>query len=142
LHLIDEDGPDECHALMEQSYSAAGFFNLYDVPGYFDHLMGKLDFEAAYRGHRRQLQLLQWKLPAKRWALKYPNHVIAMDSILAVYPDARFAMTHRDPVQVLASIAKMTLTLRSARYAHVDPHRVGRQMLDFIRRHIDRIMAF
>lgn len=143
LHLIDEDGSEECHAFMEQGYAAAGFFNLYDVPGYFDYLMNDLDLEAAYRIHKRQLQLLQWRSPPARWAVKYPNHVIAMDAIEAVYPDARFVMTHRDPVQLLASISKMTLALRSVRYeAPVDPHRIGRQMRDFIRRHVDRIMAY
>ena len=61
----------------------------------------------------------------------------------AVYPDARFVMTHRDPAQTLASICKMTFSLRSAREAGpVDPHRVGQQMFHFIRRHIDRIMQF
>jgi Sulfotransferase family len=92
--------------------------------------------------HRRQLQLLQWRSPERRWALKYPNHVLAMDAILKVYPDASFVMTHRDPVQTLASIAKLTLTLRGTRYAHVDAARVGRQMLRFVRCHIDRILAF
>jgi hypothetical protein len=105
--------------------------------------MGEVGFAEAYTVHRRQLQLLQWRMPRPRWALKYPNHVIAMDAILEVYPDARFAMTHRDPVQTLASIAKMSLTLRTARYDRpVDPFRVGRQMVDFVRQHIDRIMAF
>jgi hypothetical protein len=143
LHLMDLDGPEECHIFLEQSWSAAGFFNLYDVPDYFNFLMDGLDLAAGYRVHKRQLQLLQWKCPQPRWAVKYPNHVIAMDSILQVHPEARFVMTHRDPVQTLASIAKMTFTLRSARQGEpVDPHRVGRQMLNFIRRHIDRIMDF
>lgn len=143
LHLIDLDGPEECHIFMEQSWSAAGFFNLYDAPEYFDFLMDGLDLAKAYQVHKRQLQLLQWKYPQPRWAVKYPNHVIGMDAILQVHPDARFVMTHRDPMQTLASIAKMTFTLRSARQGEaVDPHRVGRQMLDFIKRHIDRIMAF
>jgi len=143
LHLIDEDGPQECHVFLEQAVAAAGFQNLYDVPAFFDYLMSKLDLEAAYLIHKRQLQLLQWKCPEPRWALKYPNHVIAMDSILQVYPDARFVMTHRDPLQTLASISKMSFTLRSARYADpVDPHRVGRQMLDFVHRHIERLMEF
>ncbi|MCB2060798.1 MAG: sulfotransferase [Novosphingobium sp.] len=143
LHLIDEDGPQECHVFMEQGVAAAGFFNLYDVPDFFDFLMSDLDLKVAYEVHKRQLQLLQWKLPRPHWALKYPNHVIAMEQILQVYPDARFVMTHRDPAQILASISKMSFTLRTARQAGaVDPHRVGRQMLGFIRRHIDRIMDF
>jgi hypothetical protein len=142
LHLIDEDGPDECHAFLEQSWLAAGFLNLYDVPDFFDHLMAQPSLADAYRVHKRQLQLLQWQAGETRWAVKYPNHVIAFDAILAVYPDARFAVTHRAPVQVLASIARMTLGLRSARYAAVDPRRVGAQMLDFIARHIERLLAF
>ena len=142
LHLIDEDGPQECHLFLEYGYGAAGFYNMYDVPDYFDYLMDDLDLEPVYRLHKQMLQLLQWKCPKPRWALKYPNHVIAMDPILKVFPDAQFVMTHRDPVQTLASICKMTLSLRGAREAApVDPHRVGQQMRHFIRRHIDRIMA-
>lgn len=143
LHLIDNDGPDECHAFLEHSYAAAGLNNLFRVPGYFDFLVDELDFEAAYAIHKRQLQLLQWRMPQPRWALKYPNHVLAMDSILKTYPDARFVMTHRDPVQTLASISKMSLKLREGRYdTPVDPHDVGRLMLHFVSRHIDRIMEF
>ncbi len=143
LHLIDADGSEECHAFMEQSYAAAGLNNLLNVPSFFEYLSTELDFTTAYQCHRRQLQLLQWRMPQPRWALKYPNHVLAMDRILAVHPDARFVMTHRDPVQTLASISKMSFTLRGARYDQpIDPQVVGQQMLTFVQRHIDRIMAF
>jgi hypothetical protein len=143
LHLIDEDGPQECHLFLEHGFGAAGFLNLYDCPDYFDWLLDEGDLDAVYAVHRRMLQLLQWKCPTPRWALKYPNHVIAMDVIRRLHPEARFVMTHRDPVQTLASICKMTFSLRGAREAGpVDQARVGAQMLHFIRRHIDRIMAF
>ncbi|HEX8058629.1 MAG TPA: sulfotransferase [Novosphingobium sp.] len=142
LHLYDEDGSDECHAYLQQSYGAAGLNNLFRVPGYFDYLMDELDLVETYKVHKRQLQLLQWRSPTKPWALKYPNHVIAMDEILQVYPDARFVMTHRDPVQTLASICKMTFNLRKSRAVNVDPNEVGRNMRHFIQRHIDRIMEF
>lgn len=143
LHLYDEDGSDECHAFMEQSFGAAGLHNLYRVPGYFDYLLDELDLAQTYRIHKRQLQLLQWRSERKPWALKYPNHVIGMNEILQVYPDARFVMTHRDPVQTLASISKMTFNLRGMRAAGpVDMHEVGRDMLHFVTRHIERIMAF
>lgn len=143
LHLYDEDGSDECHAFLEQSFGAAGLYNLYRVPTYFDYLMDRLDLVETYRIHKRQLQALQWRAERKPWALKYPNHVIALKQILAVYPDARFVMTHRDPVQTLASICKMTFNLRAMRSADVvDPAEVGRNMLYFIARHIERIMDF
>ena len=143
LHLYDEDGSDECHAFLEQSFGAAGLHNLLRVPDYFDYLMDELDLAETYRIHKRQLQLLQWRGDRKPWALKYPNHVIALGPILEVYPDARFVMTHRDPVQTLASIAKMTFNLRGMRGAGpIDPHEVGCDMLHFITRHIERIMEF
>jgi hypothetical protein len=143
MHLVDADGPEECHAFMEHGYGAVGFHNLFNVPSYFEYLKTSIDFTAVYRIHSRQLQLLQWRMPRPRWALKYPGHVVAMDNILAVYPDAHFVMTHRDPVQTLASLCKLTVALRSARYEEDhDPNLVGRQMLDFVRFHIDRIMAF
>jgi hypothetical protein len=141
-HLYDQDGSDECHAFLQQSYGAAGLQNLFQVPSYFDHLMDDVDLVETYKIHRRQLQLLQWKSDRKPWALKYPNHVIAMNEILAVYPDARFVMTHRDPVQTLASIAKMTFSLRGVRMHQPDPAITGQHMLHFVQRHIDRIMAF
>jgi len=141
LHLHDEDGSEECHAFLEQSFGAAGLNNLYRVPSYFDYLLDESDLEASYRVHKRQLQLLQWRTPRRPWALKYPNHLLAVPEILRVYPDARFVMTHRDPLQTLASISKMSFKLRSARSDQpVDQLDVGRYMTHFVQRHIDRIM--
>ena len=143
LHLYDEGGSDECHAFLEQSFGAAGLQNLFRVPDYFDYILDELDLVETYRIHKRQLQLLQWRSPMRPWALKYPNHVIAMKEILQVYPDARFVMTHRDPVQTLASISKMTFKLRGVRSGKsVDPIQVGSEMMHFVQRHIDRIMQF
>ncbi|MET0586930.1 MAG: sulfotransferase [Novosphingobium sp.] len=143
LHLYDDDGSDECHAFLQQSWGAAGLNNLFRVPQYFDWLLDEADLTETYRIHKRQLQCLQWKSEPKPWALKYPNHVVAMNEILQVYPDARFVMTHRDPAQVVASISKMTWNLRGMCAAEpVDMHQVGHDMLHFIQRHIDRIIDF
>ena len=143
IHLYDDDGSEECHAFMEQSFGAAGLHNLYRVPGYFDYLLDELDLVQSYRVHKRQLQLLQWRQERKPWAVKYPNHVIGMNEILEVYPDARVVMTHRDPVQTLPSISKMTFGLRSMRSAGpVDMREVGRDMFHFVGRHVDRILEF
>jgi hypothetical protein len=143
LHLYDEDGSDECHAFLQQSWGAAGLNNLYRVPRFFDALLDEIDLAETYRVHKRQLQCLQWRSPRRPWALKYPNHVIAMNEILQVYPDARFVMTHRDPAQVVGSISKMTWNLRGMCAASTpDMHQVGGDMLHFIQRHIDRILDF
>src|SRR5258708_1892688 len=39
LHLYDEDGSDECHAFLQQSYGGVGLHNLFRVPGYFDYIL-------------------------------------------------------------------------------------------------------
>lgn len=143
LHLYDDGGSDECHAFLQQSWGAAGLHNLFRVPQYFDALLDEVDLVQTYRIHKRQLQCLQWRSERRPWALKYPNHVIALNEVLTVYPDARFVMTHRDPAQVVGSISKMSWNLRGMASATTpDRHEVGADMLHFIQRHIDRIMKF
>ena len=65
------------------------------VPSYTEWLL-QCDMEPAYRYHRRVLKLLQWRCPPDRWWLKTPAHMLSIDALDAVYPDARFVMTHRD----------------------------------------------
>lgn len=142
MHLLDVEGPDECTMLLSNAFAQAGFDNYLQVPGWFDWMVESCDFEAAYRLHKQQLQVLQWGAEPRRWALKYPNHVLAMDAIRRVYPDAAFVFTHRDPDVTLASLCSLTFELRSARIAHNDRHEVGAQMTRFVLKHMQRIMEF
>ena len=75
--------------------------------------------------HRRVLQHLQWRCPGERWVLKAPAHMFDFEAMFAAYPDARVVMTHRDPVDVAASNASLTATLRGAFSDEVDPREVG-----------------
>jgi Sulfotransferase family len=142
IHLRDSDGAEECHNFLAQTFSAVGFQNYMNVPSYTDYLFSELDFEAAYRVHARQLKLLQWGAPARRWAVKYPNHLIAMPEILEIHPEATFVLTHRDPVQTLASLCRLTDAFRAPRMRAVNHADVGPQIFDFVSRHLDRLMAF
>jgi len=142
LHLNDTDGPDECHNFLNETMGAIGVHNTQNAPSHYRAILEEFDLDAVYRVHKRQLQILQWKVGGgQRWALKYPNHLIAMDNIVNIYPDATFVMTHRDPVQTLASLCKISLAIRRSRSDEVDPHEVGRQMKDFVRVHFERMMA-
>jgi hypothetical protein len=141
-HLMDVTGPDECAHVMSMAFTQAGFQNYAQVPSYFDWLLNKADFQAAYRLHKTVLQLLQWRAPARRWVLKYPNHMLAVGDISAVHPDAICVVTHRDPVQTLASLCALTEQYRAARYDTSDRIALGREMLHFVTAHIDRFMAY
>ena len=140
-HLMDVTGPDECAHIMSMAFTQAGFQNYVKVPSYFDWLLAEADFTAAYRLHKTVLQLLQFRAPRRRWVLKYPNHMLAVADIRAVYPDAICVATHRDPATTLASLCALTEQYRAARYDANDRHALGSEMLHFVTAHIDRFMA-
>ena len=76
---------------------------------------------------KRFLQYLQAGTPA-RWVLKCPDHTFSLDAILAVYPDARFVVVHRDPIAVLGSVAHLTEVLRKPFLKNIDPAEIGAQV--------------
>ena len=77
--------------------------------------------EPAYRYHRRVLKLLQWRCPPERWWLKTPSHMLSMTALDAVYPDARFVMTHRDVAKVLPSVCALYDTFTRVLTEEPDP---------------------
>jgi hypothetical protein len=142
FHLTDVEGPQECLAILDQTFVNPGLLWVMSVSGYLDYLLHTADLVAAYEYHASVLKLLQWGAPARRWALKWPCHLLALDAIAAVHPDARFVVTHRDPVQALASNCSLTQMLRAGTSPHADPHQIGRDMLELVRQHVDRLVAF
>jgi hypothetical protein len=142
FHLTDVEGPQECLAILEQTFVNPGLLWVMSVSGYLRYLLDTADLVAAYEHHARVLKLLQWGAPPRRWALKWPCHLLALDAIAAVHPDARFVVTHRDPVQALASNCSLTKMLRAGTSPHADPHQIGRDMLELVRQHVDRLVAF
>jgi Sulfotransferase family len=142
FHLTDVDGPQECLAILDQTFVNPGLLWTMSSPGYLDFLLNRADLEAAYEFHARVLRLLQWQAPARRWALKWPCHLLALQAMANVYPDASFVITHRDPVQALASNCSLAQMLRSGADPQADPKQTGRDMLELVRQHVDRLVAF
>jgi len=142
LHLMDVDGPQECLAILDQTFVNPGLLWSMSVFGYLEYLVHEADLREAYEHHARVLRLLQQGAPERRWALKWPCHLLALDAIAAVHPDAKFVVTHRDPVQALASNCSLTKVLRAGTSPHADPLKIGRDMLELVRQHVDRLVAF
>ena len=90
--------------------------------------------------HRLVLQVLQRRMPARRWVLKSPVHLQALPTLVATYPDASFVVTHRDPVAVLSSVSSLVATVRAAFSADVDPTEIGRYHTDLYARSLDRLV--
>ncbi|HEX4430638.1 MAG TPA: sulfotransferase [Frankiaceae bacterium] len=142
MHLTDVDGPQECLAILDQTFVNPGLLWTRSAGSYLTFLLEEADLAAAYEYHQRVLRLLQFGASPRRWALKWPCHLLALEAIRSVYPDASFVVTHRDPVQALASNCSLAHMLRSSADPAADPHQTGRDMLELVRRHVDRLVEF
>lgn len=130
LHEVAAGEPEECTDITAQVFQSLRYDSVYRVPSYQSWLQHHGHVE-AYRFHKRFLQHLE-HLEAgaarRRWMLKSPDHVFALDDIRAVYPDAIWVFIHRDPVAVLASVARLTEVLRRPFAHHVDRQEIGQQV--------------
>jgi hypothetical protein len=142
FHLTDVDGPQECLAILDQTFVNPGLLWTMSGAGYLEYLLHEADLVSAYEYHARVLKLLQWGAPSRRWTLKWPCHLLALDAIADVYPDATFVVTHRDPVQALASNCSLAHMLRTGTDPDYDPKIIGQDMLNLVREHVDRLVAF
>jgi hypothetical protein len=109
IHHEPADGPTECVTLLAQHFTSLLWETLANLPTYGRWLLAD-DQHAAYAHHRMVLQVLQSRAPG-RWSLKSPHHGLALDALLAQYPDARVVVTHRDPVPVIGSLCSLVRSL-------------------------------
>lgn len=119
----DPRGPAECARSLALSFGHASFFEVFaHVPSYVEWIASSnFDLRPAYRYHRRIIKLLQWRCPPRRWFLRTPIHLSALDALDAVYPDAQFVMTHRDPAKVLPSTVSLMHNFRRAYVLNTEP---------------------
>ena len=64
-------------------------------------------FIPDYHWHRKVLQVLQFKDTKKTWLLKCPAHINTMKELIDVYPNSSVIHTHRNPISVIPSCAKL-----------------------------------
>ena len=101
----------ECVAITSHDFASMIYQTQFEVSTY-DRWVLAHDMRSALRWHRRFLQVLQWKAPGERWALKSPQHLWHIEHVHREYPDALFVQTHRDPLRVVVSISSLVATLR------------------------------
>ncbi len=114
----------ECVSITSHDFTSMIYFVQFFVPTY-DHWVMDCDMHSALKWHRRFLQVLQWKNPGKRWALKSPQHMWHLEYIHREYPDALFVQTHRDPVNTVISMSNLAATLQTLASDHADLRKVA-----------------
>lgn len=106
LHYMSAEQVEECWQLLRQSIRSISYECLAHIPSYSSWLSGQ-DWTPAYRRHKRNLQLIGLPDRDRRWVLKNPSHLFALDALLEVYPDAIVIQTHREPKTAMASMCSL-----------------------------------
>ena len=100
------DEVEECWQLLRQSLHSVSYETLAHLPTYSQWL-AKQDWTRAYRRHRKNLQLIGLNDAEKRWVLKNPSHLFALDALFATYPDALVVQCHRPAETIMASMCSL-----------------------------------
>ncbi|MEZ5900223.1 MAG: sulfotransferase [Hyphomicrobiaceae bacterium] len=106
IHPMGIDDPDECYHLFRNYAAMPPGWDFAYLPRYWKWFE-RQSAVPAYRMHKKQLQILQWLNPRGHWVLKSPQHMAGLPALLEVYPDASLVMTHRDPVECIASYCSL-----------------------------------
>ena len=106
VHYIAADTVEECWQLLRQTMRSVAFECLAHLPSYSGWLQ-RQDWTGPYLRHRHSLQLIGLHDAGRRWVLKNPSHLFALDALLTAYPDALVIQTHREPTAVIGSMCSL-----------------------------------
>jgi hypothetical protein len=130
-HMMSAEEVEESIFLLPQSFTCNMFPSQWNIPEY-DAWYRQQDETASYRRFAKNLQLIGADEPDRRWLLKNPTDLLAMDAVLNVFPDAMIVQTHRDPLQAVPSVANLIAAARRLfEGVHADPAEVGRRETEF-----------
>jgi hypothetical protein len=99
------------------------------VPRWRDYYLAE-DQRSSYAYMKTVLKALQWMRGPNRWILKSPQHMEQLGPLIDTFPDATVAITHRDPVSVVASAITMLAYGDRMRRTRVDPPAVAQYWID------------
>jgi hypothetical protein len=142
IHPLSATQVDEESILLHNMF--AGMLEYAAPAPSFVAWQNTTDFRATYADLRTELQFLQWQEPTRRgrpWLLKAPEHMIAPEAMLEIFPGAKVIITHRDPVQVLPSICSMHYTIQKLAVDEPDRMQIGRSNLDRWATALERLTA-
>ena len=141
-HHMEVDSPQECLGInmldMNSFQSSAQVY----IPSYMDWFLNQSDQTETMRFHKRFLQYLQsGGVKGERWLLKSPIHLMRLNEIFEIYPDACVIMTHRSPSKVVPSASSLIASVRSLYSDHEDFKRTGKEQAavwsDYINRFLE-----
>jgi len=127
IHPMSIDQADEEVIILGKLFSSTMMEASFFIPGYARWLTQRSS-QSAYQDLHQVLQSLQWQDPTrkgKRWVLKTPGHLMALDAVLQTFPKAKVVMTHRDPVATVPSYCSMQRSLYGMGSEEVSNEMIG-----------------
>jgi hypothetical protein len=106
LHYMSAGEVEECWQLLRQSVHSVAYETLAHIPSYAQWL-AKEDWTPTYRRYRKNLQLIGTDDVGKRWVLKNPSHLFALDALMATFPDALVVQCHRPAETIMGSMCSL-----------------------------------
>ncbi|MEW2478399.1 sulfotransferase [Mycobacterium sp. NPDC049093] len=106
------------------------------VPDWRDYYLG-LDQTRHYAYLKKVLQALTFLRGPRTWVLKSPQHCEQLGPLMATFPDATVAFTHRDPVAVIQSAITMMAYGDRMRRTSIDPD----WLLDYWSDRVHRLLS-
>ena len=106
------------------------------VPGWRDFYLS-LDQTLHYGYMKKVLQALTFLRGPRTWVLKSPQHCEQLGPLMATFPDATVAFTHRDPVAVVQSAITMMAYSDRLRRRSIEPQ----WLLDYWADRVERLLG-
>ena len=138
MHIYEVDATMEDGETLGLSFHGQQF----TLPVYGYHAWWRgCDMTEAFEHHRRVVKVLQSQRPPDLWLYKAPHHNFHLEALLAAYPDAKFVMTHRDPVKSVPSWASIVSTIFPQSAQPFDFHRCGAEVSNHLRTGVEQAIA-
>jgi hypothetical protein len=132
MHEMTVDHVHEEIAILQMAFASQVFESLGFLGRYRDWVIST-DQTPAYEYLRLGLSVLSYQRgTGKRWVLKSPQHLEQFAVLRSVFPDATYAVTHRNPVDVCVSLATMMTYLARLSIDRPDPVAIGGYWIDRI----------
>ncbi|KAA0236213.1 MAG: sulfotransferase [Actinobacteria bacterium] len=138
IHHTGPDTPEECIHLLNHTFADVQFGIECLLEPYGSWFQAQ-DHRASYTYYADILRLLQWSRPGERFLLKSPAHLWALDILVEMFPDCSIVITHRDPVECVASYASMMEAMMSER--RFDRHDLGPAVMEYLARKTEYSLA-
>lgn len=140
IHGATATGPEECDALLQNTFASQHFDDMFDAAEYSTWL-ARAPLADEYRHYALQLRVLSAPAaPSRTWALKSPSHLGHLHALLDALPGCTVVLCHRHPHEAVASYASLVHTLRRAYSDTVSTAAVGRQALERAATAMDRAL--